>query len=391
MLRAMDRWFVGYLGSVLRRPGKVRGPRHLLVCVADHFEPFNRTILPDGQITGGVGVSEAQALVSDWCEDYRSALGMFRDSDGSAPRHTFFYPWDEYESGCLDRLATFCRTGLGEVEIHLHHRNDTEAGLRQKLNRCRDTYAQQHGLLGKVRTHGGVGDAAGNSAQTAPAYAFVHGNWCLCNGRPDGDWCGVDRELSILSETGCYADLTFPSAPSPTQTRSVNTIYYGEDPPAGQHGPQVHRTVSGGGRSVGSGPQSAVMMIPGPLGLNWRSRKRGIIPRLENGELSGANPATTERLKLWQRIGVHVQGRPEWTVIKLHTHGCVPENRAALLGQSMVAFHRALAHVREATRDLHLHYVTARELFNIIKAAESGGNASPGTYRDFEIGAPASS
>ncbi|MBT3190957.1 MAG: hypothetical protein HN341_00220, partial [Verrucomicrobia bacterium] len=333
---------------------------------------------------GGISTASAQALVADWCERYRCALGAFRDSDGFAPRHTFFYPWDEYEPGCLDQLATFCGDGYGEVEIHLHHRNDTEEGVRQKLTQCRDTYQQQHGFLGRRRQDHAVWAAGSGEATALPAYAFVHGNWCLCNGRPDGDWCGVSRELSILSDTGCYADLTFPSAPSPTQPRIVNTIHYGADPRAGERGPRVLSSVTQGGGER----QSAVMMIPGPLALNWGGRKWGCVPRLENGELSGASPATPQRLQLWRRVGVHVPGRPEWTVVKLHTHGCIDENQPALLGPSMVAFHRTLAAICAEDRNCRLHYVTARELFNILKAAESGQNAAPGAYRDFVVGPP---
>jgi len=32
-----------------------------------------------------------------------------------------------------------------------------------------------------------------------------------------------------------------------------------------------------------------------------------------------------------------------------------------------------------------LHYVTAREMYNIIKAAEAGENGDPGQYRDYEV------
>lgn len=366
---------------MLRRPRMREGQRHLLVCIADHFEPFNRTILPDGQITGGVSAAKAQALVADWCNAYQGALARFRDADGCMPRHTFFYPWDEYEPGCLDRLGAFCQVGYGEVEIHLHHRNDTEEGFRDKLTRCRDTYVEQHGLLGRRKSVGR------EEHRTGPAYAFVHGNWCLCNGRSDGDWCGVDRELAILSDTGCYADLTFPSAPSPTQPRRVNTLYYGVDPLPGQRGPRALRPVLCGESAVAD--ESAVMMIPGPLGLNWEVRKQGIIPRFENGELSGVNPATGDRLRLWQRIGVHVRGRPDWTVVKLHTHGALSRNQPSLFGPKMVEFHRLLSETcTGGSQDWCLHYVTARELFNIIKAAERGCDGLPGEYRNFVIGAP---
>ncbi len=36
-----------------------------------------------------------------------------------------------------------------------------------------------------------------------------------------------------------------------------------------------------------------------------------------------------------------------------------------------------------------LHYVTAREAYNIVKAAEAGKSGDPNDYRDFEIPPPA--
>ncbi|MEJ7636728.1 MAG: hypothetical protein WKF75_01760 [Singulisphaera sp.] len=41
----------------------------------------------------------------------------------------------------------------------------------------------------------------------------------------------VNNEIDVLRETGCYADFTLPSAPSPTQTRQINSIYYASDDP----------------------------------------------------------------------------------------------------------------------------------------------------------------
>jgi hypothetical protein len=39
--------------------------------------------------------------------------------------------------------------------------------------------------------------------------------------------------------------------------------------------------------------------------------------------------------------------------------------------------------------DWKLHYVSAREMYNIVKAAEAGRDGDPGAYRDFEIPRPA--
>lgn len=253
--------------------------------------------------------------------------------------------------------------------MHLHHRGDTECDLHATLAHARDTYASTHGLLGR--------DAAGT-----PRYAFVHGNWALCNARPDGDWCGVEREIKVLAQTGCYADFTFPSAPSPTQPRRVNSIHYARDPASGERGAQYVRAVRVDRPVTGT---EGLLCVQGPLGLNWRWRKMGVMPRLENGELSAANPPSAGRLALWRRLQVHVAGRPDWIVVKLHTHGMSARSRAGVLGPAVRAFHQILSAGDGGWR---LHYVTARELYNIIKAAEAGGAGDPCRYRDDGIAPP---
>jgi len=39
-------------------------------------------------------------------------------------------------------------------------------------------------------------------------------------------------------------------------------------------------------------------------------------------------------------------------------------------------------------RDWKLHYVSAREMYNIIKAAENGLDGDPGAYRDHVLPKP---
>jgi hypothetical protein len=251
MFKAIDKWFLGYLRSLLLRPQAVKGTRHLMFCLCDHFEPFR----------GGTATTEARRIVQAWTDAYPKVVDGFLDADGCPPKHTFFYPEEEYDEQILDQLAGFCRTGYGEVEIHLHHRNDTAEGLRKKLVAFRDLLHERHGLLGEEKNFeqklaksakGENGFSAGggkeksslrpscSSVQTSEffqsevyglksevsssspiRYGFIHGNWALCNSRPDGDWCGVNEELGILAETGCYADFTFPSLPSETQPRDL--------------------------------------------------------------------------------------------------------------------------------------------------------------------------
>lgn len=379
MFKAIDRWLPGYIGSVLSRPRTGTGTRHLLFCLCDHFEPFR----------GGVDAAAGRRLVQDWVQAYPSSVESFRDSDGNPPRHTFFYPQEEYDAATLDILADFCGRGYGEVEIHLHHRHDTADGLRQKLESFRDLLRDRHGLLGT--------DAAGRIR-----YGFIHGNWALCNSRPDGDWCGVNEELGVLARTGCYADFTFPSAPSPTQPRMVNAIYRARDVPGrprgADRGERMTARAGGGdatldGRDSDSGPRGdgasvagpGLPVITGPLALNWSRRKWGILPRLENAELSGANPPTPDRLRIWARQAIHVVGRPDWVFVKVHTHGCVPANRRLLFGPAMQSAHRELRARFGDGRKWQLHYVTAREMFNLARAAENGASGAPGPWRDVGI------
>ena len=340
-----------------RRP---QGTVDVMVCVADHFEPEWRGADPDRQ----------RARVRAWCERFPEPASRHRDADGGPPRWTFFYPIEAYDRGHVAALGRLCRQGYGEVEVQLHHDGDTQAGLRRMLvtgvKRLSDD-----GLLGVNRETGCAG------------FAFVHGNWALANSRPDGRWCGVNGELRVLAEAGCYADFTFPSAPHPTQPRRVNSIYY-----AGEDGrPRPHdrgAPVRVGGEATGD-----LMLVQGPLALTWDPRRRR--PRLEAADLRATDPPHPDRVDAWVRAGIGVVGRPEWVFVKVHTHGAQEANLEMLLGE---AGERFLTHLERAYNDgarYRLHYVTARELFNIVKAAEAGHAGNAGAYRDFLIRPPGES
>jgi hypothetical protein len=357
-----DHWFVPYvLQSSHRRRPRPEEPVHLLLCIADHYEPK--------QYRPSTAVSRAR--VRRWVEDYPRQFARFRDSDGRTPRHTFFFPIEEYEPEYLDALANLCRQGFGEVEIHLHHDRDTAANLRHTLLAFKKTLAERHGLLARDPRTG------------EPVYAFIHGNWALNNSRPDGKFCGVNNELDVLRETGCYADFTMPSAPSPTQTRKINSIYFAVDKPPRR---RCHDT----GIDVGFGPmpERSLMLIQGPLVFDWSRRKYGLLPRLENGCIQGSQPATIDRLDRWLHARIQVPSRPDWFFVKLHTHGGAEENHEVLLGEPMVRFHEDLARHAQDNPYFHFHYVTAREMYNLVKAAEAGILGSVAEALDFELASP---
>lgn len=330
----------------------------MLLAVADHFEPR----------AAGASDAVAQARVDRWVDEYPRQLGQFRDADGRPPRHTFFYPFDEYAPAHLDALSTLCRAGFGEVELHLHHDGDTAETLRATLLEAVRVYSERHGVFPRSKT------------TNALAYGFVHGNWALNNARPDGRWCGVNDEIRVLRETGCYADFTFPSAPGPTQPPTVNRIYYATSTP--DH-PRGHDR----GLAIGAGraPAGALMLITGPLALDWGRRKWGVLPRLENGCLQPSQPPTAARIPLWLRAGIRVPARPDWFFVKLHAHGALEDAADVLLGPLMRAFHTALADRADQDPSFHVHYVTARELYNLARAAEQGWTGPVAEARDFEL------
>jgi hypothetical protein len=343
--------------SLFRRVPPAGTPVHLLLAVCDHYEPGH----------GDVSPREADQRVDAWVREYPRLFGEFRDSDGRPPRHTFFYPIEMYREAEVERIAELCRGGFGEVEVHLHHDNDTADHLRKTLLDWKQMLASRHGLLARDR-------------EGEIRYAFIHGNWALDNSRPDGRWCGVSNELDVLRETGCYADFTMPSYPSATQTRKINSIYYAIDDP---HRPKSHD----GGVDVGTGPQPAnsLLLVQGPLVANWKSRKFGLLPRVENGNLQGNQPATASRVDLWLRARVQVPARPDWFFVKLYTHGATESNQRAVLGEPMVRFHQALADRAARDANFKYHYVTAREMYNLVKAAEGGCRGEVAEYRDFAL------
>ncbi|MEO8164843.1 MAG: hypothetical protein ABI619_05545 [Betaproteobacteria bacterium] len=241
------------------------------------------------------------------------------------------------------------------MEVHLHHDNDTAENLRATLESFKENLCGRHGLLRK-------------DEQGQIRYAFIHGNWALDNSRPDGRWCGVNNELTVLRETGCYADLTMPSCPSDTQTRTINSIYYAVDDP---ERPKSHD--AGTPAAVGqSPPEDSLLLIQGPLLLDWNRRKWGLLPGIENGDLHGGFPPSLSRFKLWLQAGVTVVGRPDWVFIKLHTHGAPERNADMLLGEPMRRFHKSLAEFAHAHSGFQYYYVTAYEMANLVHQAEQG-------------------
>jgi hypothetical protein len=351
----LGRWTLDRAACALRP--RVDGPRHLLFAICDHFEP----------LWNGASDAVGRERVRAWAEGYPRNLATFRDADGRAPRHTFFFPGEQYRPELLEPLADLARGGFGEVEVHLHHDGDTPARLRASLQQA----------LADLGEHGHVP----RDAKGRPRWAFIHGNWCLANARRDGRWCGVDAELPLLFELGCYADFTFPSAPDESQPGIVNQIYW----PTGDL--SRRRAYATGRRArVGEVLRDRLLVVQGPLALALRGERPGL--RIETSALHGFDPPTPSRVDTWAAQGIHVAGRPEWVFVKIHTHGAPEQNAASLLGPDGRRLHEYLAARYNDGRSWVLHYVTARELYNVAIAAMEGATGDPSEHRDRSVPPP---
>ncbi len=356
-------WLTAWLRDMPRRQRVASREEltHVLFCFVDHYEPR----------WGRADVQTEHARVDRWVSGYPLLCAGHRDADGRYPQHSFFFPSEEYRPEHIEKMTRLCAQGYGEIEVHLHHDRDTADGLRANLTTFLQQLDATHQALPRDPVSG------------RPLWSFIHGNWALDNSRPDGRWCGVNDEITILSSLGCYADFTMPSAPDVTQTSTVNRLYYATDDPAR---PKSHDR--GSEVRVGGQREGHMMIIQGPLGLRWKRRWGIPVPSIETGDIRASHPPTPERVDFWIAQGIHVAGRPDWLFVKVHTHGTQDRDMEALLGEPLHRMHAYLESRYNDGRKFMLHYVTARETYNIARAAEAGEQGNPGKFRDYVVPRP---
>ena len=357
MKGGLNYWAWSYLRDLSRRARSRRALRdkttHIVFLMCDHYEPRHKAENPGQEVE----------RVSRWERDYLAFFKECINKYGHGPRHTWFYP-PHHGIEHLAALNRLVLAGCGEIELHLHHDNDNDASFRRLMTGVIADYQRRGILL-----------TSGEKPHTA--FSFIHGDWALDNSHPRGRYCGVDNEITLLQEFGCWGDFTMPSS-NECQTKKINSIYYAVDDPLA---PKSHDT--GVDLKVGKkAPENSFFMMQGPLGINLRAPR---YPRIENASVTTGNWGRPDRIQAWLNSHIHVQDRPEWVFVKLHAHGAVEKDFDALFGQRARAMHKMLNEVYNDGKRYRLHYATAREAYNICMAAEAGKDGDPSQFRDFRL------
>jgi len=332
-------WLPGLLAAQGRHRAHAFDPSQQItvhLMFADHFEPY--WAKPSDLV--------ARQRVAVWHREWPRIAARHRDDRGRPPRWTFFYPQEEYRPELIAPLAEMTHSGIADVEVHIHHDGEGEIDFVGRMQQFIATLDQRHGLLHRINGR--------------PAFGFIHGNWALDNASPDGRWCGLNNELTLLRDLGCYADFTLPAAPDPCQTSLVNAIYWAVDDPEQSKSHNVGQLVTPGAVP----PSGSLLCIQGPLTMRSHPRWR-ILPTLEVGELAGYAPPSRARAESWldaaPRIGNDI-------FVKLFTHGAAEKNAGPLLGGFL---DRTLTDVRTScsARGWRLRFETAWECHNSVRRA----------------------
>lgn len=338
--------------------------KHIIFTIANHFEP-------SWSENGNLNLDNQHRRLDEYIKIARKTGEAVRDVNGTKFRHTNFYPIEQYDYSLLEKLAQMQAEGLGDTEIHLHHgveKPDTSDNLRKTFVKYRDIFAEEHKLLSRFE-----GDKM-------PRWAFVHGNLALANSC-NGKYCGVDDEMQILAETGCYADFTYPTAPDETQVPIINKIYECGLP---LNQPVPHRL--GKSVRVGESISNFPIIFQGPLVFNWRRNIKGIpVPKLDDGALVYNQRRDLERFNRWTNANVTVEGKDDWIFVKLYCHGFFTHDQSACIGEEAQRFFSKIIENSERTDAFDIYFATAREAFNMVLAATDGKTGSPNEYRNYRL------
>lgn len=342
----VSHWLPEYFISLVSRDSweeQVQDKKHLVLVLADHHEP--------GRGEKGLDVSRI------WCAKYSELMHDVYDHYGNRFRYTWFYPIDHDNRGVVSELCKLTREGFGEIEVHWHENNVDDGTFRQNLSRG----------LEMLKSFGSFGlDKKGDRR-----FAYIAGNWNLDQGRFP-DFNGVSRQIEILQSMGCYADLTFSTVLNDAQPSKINSLYYAID----DDRPKSYDT----GSDVEVGKKSdGLLMLQGPSGFNFNYRY------FEWGALEAWLGIDFHRFTSMLEDSPAVIGRPGVRFMKLHTHG-IQSCDLVLSSNFKNFFINIYKYCND--KNISLHYCSAREAYNIIKAIEDGVQGEIEEFRNYEVSIP---
>jgi len=352
MMRGLEKWLLGLRRRPQRLVENPLGTRHVMVALCN-------------RLSSSASNSDKSAILRRWFGEYAGLReGSPRISSFSL-KHTFFLSPGEASAPWVPELAALCRAA--ECEIELASPRDTKsANQRRDLMEAGKETLAQSGWLGR--------DPSGSAR-----FCFVH--------RAEGSSAfGLEDQAGMLRDAGCAASFPFDLRPGMLPEEFENSlVYFHESEAAGPR--QGLRRVRAERETRGS-DRAGLLVVPPPFCPESSRKTFGFRPEIDQGEIGAAAFPTADRLHRWLECRMTVEARPNWLFVVLHIDGFAPENAGMLFGEPMREFTRKLRSMAARDRTLCFHGVAARELVNILHAAEAGHSGDPRRFRDFRYQPP---
>jgi hypothetical protein len=271
------------------------------------------------------------------------------------PKVTIFYPPSDLPKTDDTALLAFCRATGSEIELQAQRHTGESHDSLVSLTRAREELRERH-LLSTDES----GAAVFALHSSAPQNFGTQGSLRGCH---------------LLRAAGCYARFTKAPLRSRKEKLPLPRIYYR----SADELPRSRRVRSD--REIRNASSDELLTIEQPITVDWSRRRLGLLPRLESGCISSDNAGSVHHLRMWMDCRITLEGRPNWLFVTLPVQCRTGAPSAST--EVLRRFKEMTSQVAAADRALRFHYVTARELVNIVHAAEAGHSGDPAQFRDF--------